>query len=167
MGRKLGINFDAGNPNAAAGNCLYESIQDNINSRSCFTENLDMKPEYYRYIWNMEGEEKIKMSELYPGLFTEEEWKQGWKILQTTTTYDTDIGNYAINAAAHSIKKDILIINIPWQKRDSFADSPIYVVSSDTFDPSNCKAFLPSMFTTVAPFFNLKAKKCFRLIRLI
>ena len=59
VGRKHGINFEAGNPNHAAGNCLYESLQDNINTRSCFTENLNNVPEFFRHVWNIEGEKEL------------------------------------------------------------------------------------------------------------
>ena len=45
-------------PNKANGNCLYEAVIDNVNSRSCFKEDLNETPEYYRMLWNMEGEEK-------------------------------------------------------------------------------------------------------------
>ena len=138
MGRKHGINFEAGNPNNAAGNCLYESLQDNINTRSCFTENLDNEPEFYRYVWNIEGEKKAKLN--YQAHYTEEEWEQGWKLLQNTDTYEFDyFGDLAIAAAAHCLRKDILVINTPWQMRDSFATSPVYVICSDSFDPSNVK----------------------------
>ena len=127
-----------GNPNNASGNCLYESIIDNVNSRNCFTEQLNNPPEFYRNVWNTEGEEKIKLTGFYPGALSEEEWREGWRKLIYTNEYDVPyIGNFAIVACAHSLKKDILIFNTPWQTDDANANSPISVVSSTQFDPSN------------------------------
>ena len=89
-------------------------------------------------LWNTEGEEKIKLSEYYPGALSEEEWREGWRKLIYTNEYDVPyIGNFAIVACAHSLKKDILIFNTPWQTDDANANSPISVVSSTQFDPSN------------------------------
>ena len=117
VARKHDIFLEPGNPNNAAGNCLYESIQDNINTRkNCFTEDLDNTPEYYRYVWMTEGEKKCRASQYYPTHKTEEEWKMAWKTLQTTNAYDLDFfGDFAIAACADSLRKDILVINTPWQ----------------------------------------------------
>ena len=89
-------------------------------------------------MWNTEGEEKIKLTGFYPGALSEEEWREGWRKLIYTNEYDVPyIGNFAIVACAHSLKKDILIFNTPWQTDDANANSPISVVSSTQFDPSN------------------------------
>ena len=118
---------------------MYESIRDNVNSRVCFSEDLDNTPEYYRYVWNMEGEKKSRAN-FYNGNYTEDQWKENWGILQTTNTYELDyFGDLAIHACAHSLKKDILLINTPWQTQNAFANEPINVIPSDTFDPSNQK----------------------------
>merc|ERR1712015_72215 len=84
------------------------------------------------------GEKKIKLTGFYPGALSEEEWREGWRKLIYTNEYDVPyIGNFAIVACAHSLKKDILIFNTPWQTDDANANSPISVVSSTQFDPSN------------------------------
>ena len=41
IGSKHQINLKAGKPNKADGNCLYDSIIENVNSRGCFTENFN------------------------------------------------------------------------------------------------------------------------------
>ena len=64
-------------------------------------------------LWNTEGEEKIQLTEYYPGDFSEEQWRKGWETLKFTNEYDLSyIGDFAIVACAHSLKKDILIFNL-------------------------------------------------------
>ena len=89
-------------------------------------------------MWNTEGEDKVKWSQYYPANLTDEQWREGWHKLQTSNTYDLPyIGDLAIVACAHSLKKDILVFNTPWQINDGFATDPISVVSPNQFDPSN------------------------------
>ena len=89
-------------------------------------------------VWNSEGEDKVKWSHYYPANLTDEQWREGWHKLQTSNTYDLPyIGDLAIVACAHSLKKDILVFNTPWQINDEFATDPIFVVSPNEFDPSN------------------------------
>ena len=89
-------------------------------------------------MWNREGEDKVKWSQYYPANLTDEQWREGWHKLQTSNTYDLPyIGDLAIVACAHSLKKDILVFNTPWQINDGFATDPISVVSPNEFDPSN------------------------------
>jgi len=144
VGEKLepSIKFVPGTPNPAAGNCLYESCIDNINSRKCFTENLDNTPAFYRWSWNKEGEIKVKYTDkYYPGNYSEEEWKQAWEKLQNTNVYDLDyFGDMAIISCATSLKKDILVINTPWKMHKAFAHDPVSVISANQFDPSNQKS---------------------------
>ncbi|XP_035278175.1 uncharacterized protein LOC118229836 [Anguilla anguilla] len=85
-----GIQLRSGNPNKANGNCLYESIIDNINARQCFAEHLPERPEHYRKVWNTVGEQKIKASPYYPSIYTEQQWREAWQTLQTTNQYDLD-----------------------------------------------------------------------------
>ena len=125
-------------PNKANGNCLYEAIIDNVNSRSCFKEDLNETPEYYRMLWNMEGEEKVKNSSYYPFMYSEEEWIEAWKKLQTSKYYDLEyFGDLAIISCAHSLKKNILIMNTPWQINNAFAHDLISVISANGFDLTN------------------------------
>ena len=134
VGKKHDINLEPGNPNAAAGHCLYESFMDNINNRSCFTQELSNTPEHYRMVWNREGEMKVKLSNYYPANYTEEEWRSAWEQIQTSNVWDLDyFGDMAIISCAHSLRKDVLIFNT----NHAFANEPISVISADQFDPTN------------------------------
>ena len=85
---KYKVFLRAGTPNKAAGNCLYESIIDNIKSRECFTEDLDDTPENYRKYWLREGELKIKQQEVYyPYIYFEKKWENARTTLQETNQY--------------------------------------------------------------------------------
>ena len=143
VAKQYGIKLGPGGKevwNKADGNCLYESIMDNINSRECFSEELDDVPQQYRMVWNMEGLKKIKMSEIYPGDYPEEEWEQAFEVLQTTSTYDLDFfGDFAIVNCAQYLRKDILVFNTPWTINGVSAHSPIYVISPDQYDSTNVR----------------------------
>ena len=87
-----------------------------------------------------EGEKKCRASQYYPSNKTEKDWKDAWNELQTTSTYDIEFfGDFAIVACADSLRKDILVINTPWQTENAFASEPISVIFSNHFDPSNHK----------------------------
>jgi hypothetical protein len=53
-----GINLHHGVPNLANGDCLFESIADNISTRPCFNETWSGSAAYNRKIW-MENEEDL------------------------------------------------------------------------------------------------------------
>ena len=114
VGKEHGINFAPGTQNKADGNCLYEGVIDNWNW-NCFTPKLDAtKPEKYRKEWNEKGEVASKKSAYYTDTYTDKEWKDAWFILQSTNQYDLPyFGDMAILSCAHSLKKDILVINTP------------------------------------------------------
>ena len=168
------MSLRAGTPNNADGNCLYESIKDNVNLRDCFTEDFDDKPENYRKIWLEEGEEKIKQQEIYyPYIYSEKEWENAWKTLQTTNQYDIEyFGEMAILSCAHSLRKDILIINTPWQVGNASAHGPINVVSSDSIVSTNNRstdfpiilAYNGTHFESLIPFSEEDAQKTVQLV---
>ena len=139
VAKKHGINLGCGTPNRASGHCLYEAVQDNINLRECFTENLDNTPEHYRLVWNLEGEAKVKQSAYYPGKYSEAEWENAWLKLQTTNEWDLDyFGDMVIVSCAHSLRKDILVINTPWKMESgAAAHGRINVALSDAFVSTN------------------------------
>ncbi|XP_035292059.1 uncharacterized protein LOC118237448 isoform X1 [Anguilla anguilla] len=135
-----GIQLRSGNPNKAKGNCLYESIIDNINARECFPELFTERPKHYRNVWNTVDEQKIKASPYYPNIYTEQKWREAWQTLQTTNQYDLDyFGDMAILSCAHTTKKDILVFNTPWKTTNAQPHSPIYVISADAIDPANAR----------------------------
>ena len=139
VGKKHGINLKPGTKNKADGNCLYESVIDNIILRDCFTEELDRtKAKEYRRIWNKKGEVAVKQSPWYPSIYSAEQWKRAWFTLQNTNQYDLEyFGNMTILSCAHSLKKDILVINTPWKMTNASAHGPINVVSSNAFVATN------------------------------
>ena len=146
IGSEHEVNLVAGGktmPNKANGNCLYESIIDNINSRrKYFSEDLRDTPENYRKYWLQEGEMKIREGKVfYPNIYSDEQWDSAWETLQTTNQYDIEyFGEMAILSCAHSLRKDILIINTPWKMRNASAHGPINVVSSNTIVPTNTRS---------------------------
>ena len=139
VAKKHGINLGCGTPNKGSGHCIYEAVQDNINLRDCYTEKLENTPEHYRLVWNMEGEDKVKQSPYYPNKYSEAEWENAWSKLQTTDEWDLDyFGDLVILSIAHSLKKDILVINTPWKMGSgAAAHGPINVASSDAFVTTN------------------------------
>ena len=54
-----GIGLHQGVPNLANGNCIFESIIDNISTRGCFKESFDGEPDYYRRLWLDEAENAV------------------------------------------------------------------------------------------------------------
>ena len=60
IAKKHGICMRSGTTNRANGHCLYEAVQDNVNQRDCFSENLDSRqivllephPLYFRLTCN-------------------------------------------------------------------------------------------------------------------
>ena len=54
-----GINLQHGAPNRADGDCIFESVMDNVSSRSCFEEVLHGQSEHYRKKWLGEAEEAV------------------------------------------------------------------------------------------------------------
>ncbi|KAG5847477.1 hypothetical protein ANANG_G00126470, partial [Anguilla anguilla] len=168
-----GIQLRSGNPNKANGNCLYESIIDNINARQCFAEHLPERPEHYRKVWNTVGEQKIKASPYYPNIYTEQQWREAWQTLQTTNQYDLDyFGDMAILSCAHTTKKDILVFNTPWKTTTAQPHSPIYVISADAIDPANARdtdvplvlAYNGHHFESLIPVSNVDVNKTIVLV---
>ena len=87
----------------------------------------------------MEGENKVKQSAYYPGKYSEAEWENAWLKLQTTNEWDLDyFGDLVIISCAHSLRKDILVINTPWRMASgATAHGPINVALSDALVSTN------------------------------
>ena len=76
-----GISLHHGVPNLANGNCIFESVIDNINTRQCFHEVLGNEPDYYRRIWLDKTEDMV--FEFCGGLGrSEQEFRRDWNILK-------------------------------------------------------------------------------------
>ena len=88
--KKHGINLEPGKLNNAAGNCAFESILNNINSRECFALKFPLSPAVYRYNWMTHLE---SLTQNYPNLgagFTAEEQKENWDYLKQSGNYDIE-----------------------------------------------------------------------------
>lgn len=73
-------------------------------------------------VWNSVGEDEVKSTPYYPAKYSEQQWKDAFHILKTNQYHLEYFGDLAILNCAHSIKKDILIINTPWHMRNSSAE---------------------------------------------
>ena len=68
IAKNHGINLKPDEPNAAQGDCLFDSIIDNVNHRpDCFPEKFKDDVDTYRVLWVTELEEQYKLTAHYPG----------------------------------------------------------------------------------------------------
>ena len=127
--KKHGIKLKPGKLNNAAGDCVFESTLNNINSRECFAVKFPLSPTVYRYNWMTHLESLTKN---YPNLgagFTAEEQKENWDYLKQSGNYDVDFfGDLVIHGIAIGCRKNILIINTSLE-----ASSPVYVIRPEEF----------------------------------
>ena len=72
---KHGIKLCWGEPNAASGNCAFESVLNNINFRSCFRAKFLLPVLFYRYQWMTDLEKQSKNFPMLGAGFTDEEKK--------------------------------------------------------------------------------------------
>ena len=133
-----GISLHQGVPNLANGNCMFESVVDNINTRACFEEILNGTPDYYRKVWLDEAEDLVlRFSGGYGR--SEEQFRKDWAILKTTRTYEYELGDFVMPAIAHSTRKDILIFNA----KISGNQDPIYIVQASTLGGRQANTKIP------------------------
>ena len=119
-----GINIHHGTSNNADGNCIFESIIDNINSRPCFREFWSGSEDYLRKLWLEEAEVLVWN---FCGLgMPEEILRKEWGYLKNGRTYECDLGDFVLHAVAHCVQKDILIFNT----QISQSHEPISVVEA-------------------------------------
>ena len=98
VAKNHGINLKADASNAALGNCLFDSVIDNINHRpNCFSEKLEDGVDHYRVLWVSELEEQYKSTPSYPGyknnLITNKErgkWAAAWAQQMNSREYNVD-----------------------------------------------------------------------------
>ena len=128
-GKFHGIDLHRGVANLVNGDCAFETTIDSVNTRSCFQENYEGTPAYWRRMWMTEIE-NIAYSDFNSGL-TKEQWKDGWSKLKESGTYEYSLGDLVLPGIAHCMKKDILIFNT-----SPVAHCPLYVVSASTFGSS-------------------------------
>ena len=123
---KLGIQMYHPFLNSANGNCAFESVIDNINSRKCFSENFSKSPDFYRSAWMIEIE-KVGFHDWNMGL-SKKEWEKEWSLIRNSRLYEHCLGDLIIPGIAHAVRKNILIFNT-----HPTANPPVFVVSASTF----------------------------------
>ena len=122
-----GINVHLVTPNNADGNCIFESIADNISSRPCFGETINGTGDSLRKLWLNKTEDLVWA--FTGGLGNSEEtFRKEWGLLQTTKSYECIFGDFVLPAVAHYVQKDILVFNTI--EVEHFKQQPIYVVEA-------------------------------------
>ena len=102
-----GINLHHGVPNLANGDCMFESVADNISTRSCFGEVWNGTPAHNRKIWLDEAEDLVL--QFTGGLGrSEEQFRKDWDVLKASRTYEFELGDFVLPAIAHCTRKDDL-----------------------------------------------------------
>lgn len=117
------INVHSDYKTAGNGNCIFESVLKNVNSRDSFNEILDGSADHWRSKWMAEVESKAYGKWNF-GL-SELEWLEEWHVLKNSRTYECKLGDLILPGVAHCIQKDILIFNTSTR-----AHCPIYVIQS-------------------------------------
>ena len=102
-----GINLYPGTKNPAKGDCVFESVLDNLNQRDCFSENLSGDASYWRKKW-MREIEIIAYDEWNQGR-TIEQWKSEFDALKQPGLYEVSLGDLVPPGIAHCVKKNLLI----------------------------------------------------------
>ena len=124
-----GINLYPGTMNKGLGDCVFESVLDNINKRDCFDEILTEDSMFWRHCWMTEIE-SIAFDNWNQGR-TEDEWRSEFSLLKQPGVYEVSLGDLVPPGIAHCIKKNLLIFNTSSQ-----AHCPIYVVPASMFGGS-------------------------------
>ena len=98
-----GINLFPGTKNPAQGDCVFESVIDNINLRHCFSEKLSEDPSYWRCVWLNEIE-RLGFDYWNMGR-TKEEWKTEFDLMKQPGVYEVPLFDLVPSGIAHCIKK--------------------------------------------------------------
>ena len=118
------IKLHHGGYNNADGNCSFESIVQNINSRPCFGEHIPGSADLHRKSWLSETENLVW--EFTGGLgLSEDLFRKEWSCLKNSKSYNCALGDFLMHAIAHCVKKDILLFNTT-----SKSFLPVYVVEA-------------------------------------
>ena len=108
--RKYGIEVEWGTRNPALGDCAFESAILNNNDRQCFQEKYTMSADYYRRIWT--GDMCNRTIRSPWNIYTDNEWREGWKKMAVPGQYELAIfGDLIVPAIACGLKKYIIIFN--------------------------------------------------------
>ena len=177
-----GIKVIPDKPNAAQGDCLFDSIRDNVNHRpDNFPDKLNDSVESYRELWVTELEERYKSTEAYPGFhgrnMTDEEkgeWAAAWTQQKNPREYNVDLYNVSDltpEGLGHCINKHILVfstdpvdpVKVFWANRFDkdvvpTTDVPV-VIAYDHRGPGHYESLLPKG--------KLDVRKCTTLVKSI
>ena len=138
IAKSHGIKLIGDTPNAALGNCLFDSVIDNINHRpNCFSEKLEDGVDHYRVLWVSELEEQYKLTPSYPGYENNPisdmekcEWVAAWAQQMNSREYNVDPFNVSDLTPAglgHCINRNILVFS-----NDNA--EPVKLFSANCFD---------------------------------
>ena len=145
-----GIDLILGTRNPAQGDCIFESVIDNINLRNCFKEKLSEDPSYWRHVWLNEIE-TIGFDYWNLGR-TKEEWKTEFNLLKQPGVYEMPLFDLVPPGIAHCVRKNLLIFNTSPR-----AHCPIYVVTATMFGGNTdsevpiCLAYNNSHYESLIP----------------
>ena len=126
-----GINVSADEPNKGEGDCLFESVIDNINHRDCFKTKLSHPVQYYREKWVSEMQLQFQETDHYPGEDNHDIWNTGWEKQKEGGEYNVNIYNISdiVPAAmGHCVQSNILVFNV-----DKNSSSPAHIFKANYF----------------------------------
>ena len=129
--RQNKIELEHGRPNAADGNCAFESIIFNIQDREIYKEKVDMNAMEARQVWVTELQTAIETD--YPHVIPDNipgfNATQSWDKLKEEGVYEIELmGDLMLHAISRGSKKVILIFNTSPE-----AHGPIYVVTPEHY----------------------------------
>ena len=137
IAKKHGISLNADLPNPGKGDCLFDSVVDNVNHRDCFQENLEDSVDCYRVLWVTELEEKYKCKEVFPGFDGQiisddclSEWTAAWMQQKNPGEYNVDqfnVSDLTPLGLGHCINKNILVFSTD-------PNEPVKVFPANYFD---------------------------------
>ena len=175
------ITVIADDPNDAQGDCLFESILDNIKHRpDDFPEKLDDRVDCYRELWVTELEERYKSTEVFPGFhrnMTEVElgeWTAAWTQQKNPCEYNVDkfnVSDLTPEGLGHCINRNILVFSTD-------PNDPVKVFRADRFDKdivpkSDIPVVIaydhrgPGHYESLLPKDELDVQKCTMLVKSI
>ena len=133
-----GIKVKPDKPNAALGDCLFDSIVDNINHRpDDFPEKLLDGVDSYRELWVTELEEQYKTTAAFPGYhgkdMTDEElgeWTAAWTQQKNPCEYNVNsynVSDLTPQGLGHCINRNILVFSTD-------PNEPVQIFKANFFD---------------------------------
>ena len=121
-----GLHLRAGKLNAANGNCLWDSILNNILGRICFKRKLGETSKQLRVRSLTEAQNQSHLLTFIESNTTEAELAH----MKTDKVFETKQGDICLVAAARAIHKDILVFNT----NKHISISPIEIICADHYE---------------------------------